>query len=104
MSLFLSSYRNLYQSDPLYDITGSTSAKDVSIESVMKSYNSRNGLLIIVFFCLFADLLFLSVTLLFNSNSAYVERRGDLFTSPVDSDVRYFNVSITIRVPTQEIL
>lgn len=36
-------YKNLYTNDPLFEITSSTTAKDVSIESVMRRYVARNG-------------------------------------------------------------
>jgi hypothetical protein len=36
-------YRDLYHNDPLFDVTSKTSAKDVSIENIMKRYVGRNG-------------------------------------------------------------
>lgn len=36
-------YKNLYSNDPLYDVSQTTSAREVSIESIMRRYNSRNG-------------------------------------------------------------
>ncbi len=36
-------YRRWYEDDPLFDITSSTSVKDVSMQHIMQRYNARNG-------------------------------------------------------------
>eukprot|EP01040_Poterioochromonas_malhamensis_P000191 gene191-197_t len=79
-------YKNLYSNDPLYDVSQTTSARDVSIESIMRRYNSRN------------------VTLAFHSNYQYVERRDNLNSNIPGEEERFFNASMTIRVPTQTII
>ena len=42
----------------------------------------------------------------FQNNYAYVEKRSDYSANTVtlDSEARYFNASITVRVPVQEVL
>lgn len=80
-------YKNLYKKDPLYDITSSTSAKEVANENILRRYSARN------------------VSLVFQSNYQYIERRDAFIDSSANLErERYFNVSLTVRVPTQPVV
>jgi hypothetical protein len=76
----------------------------------MRRYVARNGLktLTLQQTIYFYSFLYFHVivTLGFQSNYAYVERRDELSMNAIDIDnePRYFNVSMTIRVPSQPIL
>lgn len=78
-------YKNLYSNDPLFDITTSSTANDVAFDTIMHRYTARN------------------VTLTFKTNYQYVERRDDLVTSLSENNGRFFNTTLTVRVPTQTI-
>ncbi len=97
-------YKNLYSNDPLYDVSQTTSARDVSIESIMRRYNSRNGKNVSALFLMFTQISDYIVTLAFHSNYQYVERRDNLNSNIPGEEERFFNASMTVRVPTQTIM
>lgn len=78
-------YRRLYADDPLFDVTDTTAAQDVAISAVMRRYNARN------------------VSMVLRTNYASVDRRDDLVDFS-DGTLKYFNASLTLRVPLQSIV